>query len=221
MPKYSLPIYPIVCKLPVAKRNFVRRHGHGMVHSAKDLRETIDRCHPINQGQEDVSSQSAINVTTTHSHHPAVSSYSNDAQDNFPDLNGESRNVKMRKTLATSTQFFSNEDYLRTVKFGIEVAGHSTSKDSRYALMSMSKRSKQNYEPVPDPLNACNLTSSILDDELREPNLMDMLCMDNFFNLPYVSSESVQIVESKDLKREAQQYSADSTISSDFTRVFD
>ena len=33
----------IVCELPVAKRNFVKRHGHDLVHSAKELRETVDR----------------------------------------------------------------------------------------------------------------------------------------------------------------------------------
>ena len=33
----------IVCELPVAKRNFVKRHGHNMVYSSKELKETVDR----------------------------------------------------------------------------------------------------------------------------------------------------------------------------------
>ena len=32
-----------VCELPVAKRNFVKRHGHSMVQSSKELKETVDR----------------------------------------------------------------------------------------------------------------------------------------------------------------------------------
>jgi hypothetical protein len=33
--------------LPVAKRNFVKRHGHDMVNSAKELRDTVDRILPL------------------------------------------------------------------------------------------------------------------------------------------------------------------------------
>jgi hypothetical protein len=36
----------LVCKIPVAKRNFVKRHSHGMIHSARQLRDTIDRVNP-------------------------------------------------------------------------------------------------------------------------------------------------------------------------------
>ena len=44
-----------VCELPVAKRNFVKRHGHGLVNSAKELRETVDRMVPSLQSQSSIS----------------------------------------------------------------------------------------------------------------------------------------------------------------------
>jgi hypothetical protein len=36
----------LVCQLPVAKRNFVKRHGHGMITNSRELRETVDRMIP-------------------------------------------------------------------------------------------------------------------------------------------------------------------------------
>lgn len=36
--------YCKVCELPVAKRNFPKRHGHGLIHSAKDLKEVDYIC---------------------------------------------------------------------------------------------------------------------------------------------------------------------------------
>ena len=35
-----------VCGVPVAKRNFLQRHGHGMVSSAMQLRNEVDHCQP-------------------------------------------------------------------------------------------------------------------------------------------------------------------------------
>ena len=32
-----------VCAIPVSKRNFVNRHGHGLVHSAKDVKTRVDQ----------------------------------------------------------------------------------------------------------------------------------------------------------------------------------
>jgi hypothetical protein len=33
---------PTVCKLPISKRNFVSRHGHGVIHSAKEVKTVVD-----------------------------------------------------------------------------------------------------------------------------------------------------------------------------------
>ena len=34
-----------VCAIPVSKRNFVNRHGHGFVHSAKEVKTRVDQMH--------------------------------------------------------------------------------------------------------------------------------------------------------------------------------
>jgi hypothetical protein len=45
--------YCTVCANPVAKRNFPKRHGHGLVHSAKDLREVDYMCGFIDSATAD------------------------------------------------------------------------------------------------------------------------------------------------------------------------
>jgi hypothetical protein len=201
-----------VCKLPVAKRNFVKRHGHGIVHSAKELRETIDCSHPINQGQIKVSSQTTINITALHRQHTTASSSSSDAQKKITLVDTQSNKEDPSYTLEKSTQSFSkddNEDCLYKLSRKVEI--DIGVKDSDHTWTS-----KQNYEPVPDPLKSCNVTSSILDEQLPETNLMEFICMDNFFNLPYMDSESMRFVGSE--KRDD---SPDTAISIDFTQVFD
>lgn len=42
-----------VCALPVAKRNFPKRHGHGLIHSAKDLKEVDYICGFIDSTSDD------------------------------------------------------------------------------------------------------------------------------------------------------------------------
>lgn len=44
MPYLSLMLFPvdIVCAMPVAKRNFLLRHGHGLFQTSKELKEEVD-----------------------------------------------------------------------------------------------------------------------------------------------------------------------------------
>ena len=224
-------MYSLVCQLPVAKRNFVKRHGHGMVNTSKELRETIDRLHPCRvqtkftpEQDIDESTQSTIGnlvFQLSESIHDVSASESEEDFEEYDSLS--SGNCSDDQAIeSTMEPLVVNNQLTFLRQISSEVKSQESSKRIYSTFSISSTVIPPVYEPVPNPLSTpvlVDVPHVIPASPEVLPYPSDITSIDDVFDLPRSISKSVPLVEPG--TRITEDQFAEAIEGIDFSRVFD
>ena len=227
----SKQCYSSVCQLPVAKRNFVKRHGHGMVNNSKELRETIDRLHPcrvptkLNPEQDiDESTQSTIGnlvFQLSESIHDVSASESEDEFEEYDSLSSGACSDD-RLVESTTEPLIGINQVTFSRQLSSEVKSQESSKRIYSTFSISSTVVTPVYEPVPNPLST-PVSIDVPHVIPASPEVVscpsDITSIDDILDLPRCLSKSVPLVE-PGIRITEDQF-ADAIKGIDFAKVFD
>jgi hypothetical protein len=161
-----------VCKLPVAKRNFIKRHGHGLFHSSRQLKETVDRFYSCKSEayhidlEKDAEDESESSVSNTSFHRKGgVMEVPSLAVEEFEEDRRGLKNIKSPETIGTikfqaspdsplNKGYFPVPSYPQEIMLSRQMACNPIATGSSF--FGHCKVVSSDYEPIQYPFDSSN-----------------------------------------------------------------